>query len=63
MPLRDLMSMFTALSSYGGDKVEWRGQVMHTTSRNVEPGYAPAHRVTPGYVPSGYAPPGPSAAS
>jgi ceramide glucosyltransferase len=29
-PLRDLMSMAVILASYGSDRVEWRGQVLHT---------------------------------
>jgi ceramide glucosyltransferase len=29
-PLRDVMSMTIMLASYGGDQVEWRGQVMST---------------------------------
>jgi ceramide glucosyltransferase len=30
LPLRDIMSMTIMLASYGGDQVEWRGQVMST---------------------------------
>jgi ceramide glucosyltransferase len=30
LPLRDVMSMTIMLASYGGDQVEWRGQVMST---------------------------------
>jgi ceramide glucosyltransferase len=67
LPLRDLMSMLIVFASYGGDKVEWRGRVMHTTgleagSRteavNTPPNFTPS-----GYAASSYAPPGPSAAS
>jgi ceramide glucosyltransferase len=30
LPLRDIMSVLVILASYGGDRVEWRGQTMHT---------------------------------
>lgn len=30
LPLRDLLSMTTLLASYRSDRVEWRGQVLHT---------------------------------
>jgi ceramide glucosyltransferase len=30
LPLRDAMSMALILASYASDKVEWRGQIMHT---------------------------------
>jgi len=31
LPLRDLMSVFVLLASHGGDRVEWRGHVLHAT--------------------------------
>ncbi len=37
LPLRDLISMITLLASYCGDRVEWRGQVMHTGRGGAEP--------------------------
>ena len=30
LPLRDLLSLAVLIASYGGDRVEWRGQVLHT---------------------------------
>ena len=30
LPLRDLLSIATILASYASDRVEWRGQMMHT---------------------------------
>jgi ceramide glucosyltransferase len=79
LPLRDLMSMFIAIASYGGDRVEWRGRVMHTGRAGPaealprEPAeygstygpaaYVPATYAKSGYAASSYAPPGPSAAS
>lgn len=36
LPLRDLLSMAVVVASYGGDKVEWRGQVLHTSLDNPE---------------------------
>ena len=51
LPLRDLMSVITMLASYCGDRVEWRGQVMHTGgaasapgSRSSSPHHVPASR-------------------
>jgi len=32
LPLRDVLSMAIILASYASDKVEWRGQMMHTRS-------------------------------
>jgi ceramide glucosyltransferase len=67
LPLRDLMSMLIAFASYGGDKVEWRGRVMHTTGfaavTSTETPHTPPSFVPSGYTASSYAPPGPSAAS
>jgi ceramide glucosyltransferase len=38
LPLRDAMSMASILASYASDKVEWRGQMMHTRpASQVEP--------------------------
>ncbi|MCW3476933.1 bacteriohopanetetrol glucosamine biosynthesis glycosyltransferase HpnI [Limobrevibacterium gyesilva] len=37
-PLRDLMSITVILVSYGSDRVEWRGQVMHTGRGSAEAG-------------------------
>jgi ceramide glucosyltransferase len=38
LPLRDAMSMAILLASYASDKVEWRGQMMHTRQPSqVEP--------------------------
>ena len=31
LPLRDIMSVIVILVSHGGDRVEWRGQVLHAT--------------------------------
>jgi ceramide glucosyltransferase len=42
LPLRDLMSMTTLLASYFGDRVEWRGQVMHTGRGGDDPVPPPA---------------------
>ena len=62
LPLRDLMCMIVALASYAGDKVEWRGRVMHTTPATpAEPAdeYAGEYRPTlytpPNYAAQGYA--------
>jgi ceramide glucosyltransferase len=78
LPLRDLMSMLIALASYGGDRVEWRGQVMHTGPLELgdapaptpsyqtlayQPQAYPPATYDQAYAPPGYAPPGPSAAS
>ena len=74
LPVRDLMSMLVALFSYGGNKVEWRGRVMHTgrpASAALDLGgadfeqlaYTPSRYPAPSYAPPSYAPPGPSAAS
>lgn len=35
LPLRDLMSVAVLLASYGSDRVEWRGHVLHAASRRV----------------------------
>jgi hypothetical protein len=35
LPLRDILSIGIILASYLSDKVEWRGQMMHT--RSTEP--------------------------
>ncbi len=38
LPLRDVLSMAIILASYASDKVEWRGQMMHTRPpSHVEP--------------------------
>jgi hypothetical protein len=78
LPLRDLMSMVVAMVSYGGDKVEWRGQVLRTRrAAAAEPALeadvaAPAAYAPPPYQPdygaptyaaAAYAPREPSAAS
>jgi ceramide glucosyltransferase len=31
LPLRDLLSIVIVLASYWSDRVEWRGQIMHTS--------------------------------
>ena len=33
LPLRDIMSMMIMLASYGSDRVEWRGQMLHVRTR------------------------------
>ena len=38
LPLRDLLSMAVLLSSYGGDRVAWRGQILHADSPSLLPG-------------------------
>ena len=38
VPLRDLLSMAVLLSSYGGDRVAWRGQILHADSPSLLPG-------------------------
>jgi ceramide glucosyltransferase len=70
LPLRDIMSMVIALVSYAGDRVEWRGRVMHTKrgvldgeAAYVAPSYAPSTYAPSTYAPPTYAPPGPSATS
>jgi ceramide glucosyltransferase len=49
LPLRDAMSIVVAMASYGGDKVEWRGRVMHTAP-------APAKAFNVAYATSDYQP-------
>lgn len=52
LPLRDALSMAVLLASYASDKVEWRGQMMHT--RPVEPALAePPHPITEVSQPQG----------
>ena len=38
VPLRDLLSMAVLLSSYGGDRVAWRGQILRADSPSLLPG-------------------------
>lgn len=53
LPLRDLLSIVIILASYASDKVEWRGQMMHTRPSDSLPpdpvretSSAPAHQGT-----------------
>jgi hypothetical protein len=68
LPLRDIMSMAIALVAYTGDRVEWRGRVMHT-KRGAPIAEAPGEATTAysagrfGYAPASYVPPGPPATS
>jgi ceramide glucosyltransferase len=41
LPLRDLMSVWVILASYAGNRVEWRGEVMHIGRRNSAAAPAP----------------------
>jgi len=36
-PLRDLMSIAVIVASYCGTRVEWRGQILHTTTSSAPP--------------------------
>jgi ceramide glucosyltransferase len=73
--LREVMSMFVAIASYGSDNVEWRGRVMHTgpapaepaavvsSTADYQPELEPAAFTPPNFVPPGYAAPTGYAAS
>ena len=54
LPLRDLLSMAVFLASYASDRVEWRGNIMHThatdqnpTTPEDEPDPAPEGKIVP----------------
>jgi ceramide glucosyltransferase len=50
LPLRDLLSIAIILASYASDKVEWRGQMMHTRPNSPPPPETDAPSASQGTV-------------